>query len=366
MQEIVKIFYDLVRIPSPSLKEKDAMDYIRNYLRKIGISFKEDNAGRKLGGNSGNLIARIGKGKPAIMFVAHVDTVEDGAKTIKPIVKNGNISSDGTTILGSDDKAGVAALLEALKEIKHCNNLPTIIAVFAVSEEKAPMGVKYLGVNPKEVDFTFDLDGSDKPGKFINKALGYVNFEIHLYGKEAHAAREPEKGANAIKAAGLILSSIKIGADDKGTLNIGKISGGKAMNVVPGYALLEGEARAYNYKHLEKRLAEVETATKNACRKTRCKYKFIKKTEIMEHPFTTRDKKIVLLAKKACQAAGLRFSLLTLRATLQSNVLAEKGYNVLGMCRGGKFAHSKKERIEIRNLEQTKRLITKIIEKAKK
>ncbi|MFA4906794.1 MAG: M20/M25/M40 family metallo-hydrolase [archaeon] len=364
--EIVKTFCELVRIPSPSLEERDAMDYIRNYLKKINIPFREDGAGKKLGGNSGNLIARIGKGRPAIMFVGHVDTVEDGKKKIRPLIKNGIIRSDGTTILGSDDKAGVTALLEALKEVRNKKNLPAVIAVFAVSEEKTPMGVKYLGVSPKEVDFAFDVDGSDRPGKFINKALGYLNFEVRVYGKESHAAIAPEKGRNAIKAAGLIVSSLKLGADAKdGTMNIGRISGGGAMNVVPGYALLEGEARAYDSRHLETKLGEIESAAKKARKITGCTYRFVKKRDAGEAPFQeNNDKKIIGIARKASSAAGLKFELKTLRATLQSNILQEKGFNVLGLCKGGVGAHSKEESVSIIELEQAKNIIVKIIEEA--
>lgn len=368
LDEIVKTFFELVRIPSPSLREKDAMNCIRNYLEKINVPFKEDSAGKKLNGNSGNLIARIGNGRPSIMFVAHVDTVEDGKKRIKPILKNGVIRSDGTTILGSDDKAGVTALLEALKEIRNRKNLPSVIAAFAVSEESAQMGAKYLGVSPEEADFAFDVDGSDRPGKFINKALGNTKFELHIYGKEAHAASAPEKGRNAIKAAGLIVSSLELGADAKGgTMNIGRISGGRAMNVIPGYALLEGEARAYDSRHLESKLAGIEKVAKKACKATRCSYVFMKNQGEAQPPFhENKDQRIIGIARRASLATGLKFELKTLRATLQSNVLAEKGFNVLGLCKGGREPHSKNESVSIAELGQAKKLIVKIIEQAAK
>ncbi|MCK5633334.1 M20/M25/M40 family metallo-hydrolase, partial [bacterium] len=220
LKDIVKTFCDLVKIPSPSGNEKNVMKYIKSYLKKINVKYELDNAGKYVKSNSGNLIAKIGNGKPTLMFVAHVDTVEDGKKQIKPVIKSGIIKSDGTTILGSDDKAGVAALLEAVKEVKDRKNLPITFAVFAVNEEKAPMGVKYLKIREK-IDFVFDIDGSNKPGTFANKALGYISFKIHIYGKEAHAAMNPEKGANAIKTAGIIISKLKLQADSKGTLNIG-------------------------------------------------------------------------------------------------------------------------------------------------
>lgn len=360
---IVKTFCDLAKIPSPSGKEKDAMDYIKGYLKKLNVECLEDNAGKFVKGNSGNLIAKIGNGKPTILFVAHVDTVEDGKRQVKPVIKNGIIKSDGTTILGSDDKSGVAALLEAIKEIKGRKNLPTIFAVFSVNEEKPPMGIKFLNVG-KKVDFAFDLDGSDRPGVFLNKALGYASFKIEIFGKEAHAARNPEKGANAIKAAGMIIAGLKLGADSKGTINIGRISGGGALNVVPANAILEGEARAYSIQDIEKRLAGVKKAAKKACKISHCTFKFAKSQEI-EPPFPQNNEaRIVALAKKAAKSAGLKFSLQAFRATLQANILAKKGYNALAVCRGGRNAHSKKERISIKELAHARDLVVKIVEQA--
>jgi len=168
---IVAIFCELVKIPSPSGNEQEVIRFIKHYLAKYGIKSYSDNVGRKIDSNSGNLIAKIGHKKPILLFVAHVDTVEDGKKKIRPIIQKNRITSDGKSILGSDDKAGVAALLEALKELRQERSPPTVIAVFAIREESGVMGVKLLKLKEK-VDFAFDIDGSYSPGKFIHKALG--------------------------------------------------------------------------------------------------------------------------------------------------------------------------------------------------
>jgi tripeptide aminopeptidase len=362
--ELVKTFLELVKIPSPSGFELNTARYIQKYLKRIGIESYMDKTGKAVNGNAGNLIAKIGKGEPKLMFVVHMDTVEDGKNVIRPVMKNGIIKSDGTTILGSDDKGGIAALLEAVKELRYEENLPTFLCVFSVMEELACMGAKHLNIS-KKIEFVFDVDGSDPPGNFINKALGDADFEIHIYGKEAHAAISPEKGLNAIKTAGIIISKLELGRDSKGfTTNVGTISGGKQHNVIPAYVVMSCETRAFGVADINKNLKSIEKIVKQACRTTRCKYKIIKKE--LAYPLYTEEKeKIVNLARRAAIASGLKFNLLTLSATIQGGSLASKGYSVLGLSIGGKLPHSKSESITVKELEQTKRLIIEIVKQCR-
>jgi tripeptide aminopeptidase len=361
--ELIKTFFELIKIPSPSGLELNTARYIQRYLKRIGIQSYMDKAGKVVKGNSGNLIAKIGKGKPKIMFVAHMDTVEDGKKVIRPIIKNKTITSDGTTILGSDDKAAIAALLEAVKELICEKNLTTFLCVFSVREECACMGAEHLNLS-KKIEFVFDVDGSNPPGNFINKALGDADFEIHIYGKEAHAASSPEKGLNAIKTAGIIISKLKLGRDSKGhTTNIGTISGGKQHNVIPSYVVMSCETRAYRIADINENLKKIERVVKGVCRKTGCRYKIIRK-EVAYPLYTKETEKIVSLARRASRAAGLKFKLLTLSATIQGGSLAAKGYTILGLSKGGKLPHSKEENITVKELEQTKHLIMEIVKQS--
>lgn len=359
-KDVVELFCKLVSIPSPSGKESNAIKFVQGYLKNIGIKSYTDSAGKRVASNSGNLIAKLGNGKSKIMFVTHIDTVEDGEKAIKPLVKNGIIKSDGTTILGSDDKGGVAALLAAIREVRFEKNLPTTLCVFTVREEDGVMGVNYLKTE-KDVDFVFDVDGSNPPGQFINKALGNTRFEVQIYGRETHAAAAPAKGSNAIRAAGIALSGLKLGRDlDWHVLNIGTISGGTRDNVVPGKCIMTGEARAFTLGEMDEMLKRVEKVVSAACKSTGCKYKLIKKDR--DPPLYTREtEKIVALARKASTKAGIKFSLLKIPATLQGNHLSAKGYSVLGLSKGGKSPHSKRESLLTSDLEQTKRLIVEII-----
>lgn len=363
MDRIGDLFLELVKIPSPSGRELQVANYIQRYLNGIGIESYADSVGRKVGSNAGNIIAKIGNGRPKLMFVAHMDTVEDGKRQIKPVVKKGIITSDGTTILGSDDKAAVASLLEAMRELKDMD-IPTTYCVFSLREESGVMGVNHLNMD-KDINFAFDVDGSNPPGQFIFSALGNQGFEIRISGRPAHAAKDPEKGRNAVKAAALMISRLKMGRDKRwNVLNIGTISGGTGDNVIPGQCILTGQVRSTTLKGMEHMLQSVRVAAGEACKETGCRFKIVKKE--LDLPLNTpKDSAIIRLAKKASRKAGIKFSLITIPATIQGCAIAAKGYPTLGLSKGGRFPHSTIESIKIKELAQTKRLIIEIAKEAK-
>lgn len=359
--ELLNVFCELVKIPSPSGRELGVARYIQTYLKRIYVDSFVDGVGKMVGSNSGNVIANVGIGKPKILFLAHMDTVEDGTRGIAPIVRSGIIRSDGKTILGADDKAGVAALLVAIKELKSLRNILGVMCVFSVREEAGVMGVKHLKID-KGIKFAFDVDGSNPPGIFVNRALGCQTFEIQIYGKSAHAAGNPEKGRNAIMAMAILISKLRLGKNTQGsTTNIGTISGGERPNVIPNYAVLTGETRAYALSGIEKNLRIIERTARNACAATGCRYKLIKRT--LDAPLNVPEtSKIVRLARKASAELGIKFSLMTLSATMQGSAIASKGHPTLGLSKGGASPHSFSERIAIKEIEDTKKLILGIVQ----
>lgn len=359
--KLEKLFCNLVKISSPSSMELNTAMYISKYLSQNGIPCHFDKANKKTGGNTGNLIAKLEGEGPTIMFVAHMDTVEDGKTPIKPTIKKGIIRSDGTTILGVDNKASVAALLSAMKEFKkkdHCN----VIAVFSVNEEQGVMGASSINISPSP-DYTFVIDGSGHPGTFMNDALGHSSFKIKIIGKEAHAAFAPETGRNALKAAGLLISKQKFGVYPDGSIvNIGTISGGARTNIIPGIVVMEGEVRGRSMESMAKRLIEIKSALEEACDTTGCGFKFYEDKDTKQ-PFSVNiNSRIAKLARKAARAAGLKFEMYGLKATTEANVLHGKYPNILIMASGGINPHSNSECISIRELYQLKSLIISLIE----
>jgi len=217
-------------------------------MKSLGADIIVDNAGEKIEGDSGNLIARF-PGTipgPAMMFCAHMDTVEPGIN-IHPIVKNGLFKSDGTTILGGDDKSGIAVLIECMRIIKD-NNIPhgPIELIFTVGEEIGLLGAKNLQYENISARYGYVLDVKD-PNIIITHAPSAIKFVITITGKDAHSGMEPEKGINSIHLAAKAIAELPVGRiDHETTLNVGLIDGGVATNIVPRTVTVQGEARSHD------------------------------------------------------------------------------------------------------------------------
>ena len=360
---VVKLFCELVSIPSPSGEELNVGKFIQNYLDKHGLKAIFDKTGKLNQSNSGNLVVKIQgtKGQPIVLFVAHMDTVEVGDVVIKPVIINGVIKSDGNTILGADDKGSVAALMEALVEINKLATKPTVIAVFSTKEEKGEMGISLFETSEK-INFAFSLDGAAPQGGFLYKALGQLPFQIEIFGKASHSAIAPEKGKNAILAASKIIAELPLGKlPDDVYINIGKISGGQSINIVPDNAVLDGEIRAYSDQNINKHLKLIVDLTKKVCKQTGCTYKLVaNKKEGTPSMSVSKNDPIIKIAKKAGKKLNLPFKLLAGKFSCEANFLGQK-YQVLNVCRGGKMPHSIDESITIKELITLKELVLELL-----
>lgn len=366
-KSVLHTFMKLVSIPSPSGHEAAVAQYIKSELARAGIASHTDSSGKRTGSDTGNLIARIDGNGPTVMFVAHMDTVEDGTRAIRAVVSRGVVRSRGDTVLGVDNKAAVASLMWVLKELNKAKERPTVIGVFSTREERGRMGARYLGVRGR-ADFVFVLDGSEPPGAFINGSLGHVPFEIRLHGRKAHAALAPEKGAHAIKAAALLISGLKLGRAGNGsTSNIGRIEGGTSVNVIPDEVTVYGEARAFTARALEAKLRQIGRAAEKACSKTGCRYDLVLRRSEGVRPFAvSKASRIALVAKRAADAAGLAYSIGRRSSTCEANAMSPRWHPILGVCRGGSSPHSNSESITTAELLQAKELILELARQAYK
>ncbi len=247
-------FFELVQIKCSTRAEREVADVIKRKLAELHMEVTEDNTGSKIGGNCGNVLAFLpgtAAGAPSILFTAHLDCVEPCGH-IQPILKDGIITSAGDTILGSDDKSGVVAILEALRVVKE-QNIPhgNIQIVFTVAEEGGLNGSKNIEPSLLQADFGYALDSSGVPGEIVNMAPGQNKLVITVHGKKAHAGVAPEEGINAIVLAGKALAKVNDGRiDPETTANIGIIKGGSATNIVPDKVEILAEARSRNQEKL--------------------------------------------------------------------------------------------------------------------
>ncbi len=265
-------FLDLVKIDSHSREEKEVAAYIRTHLEALGVDVSMDDTGEKIGGNCGNLFARI-RGSLAekvepLLFCAHMDTVVPG-KGVKPIEEHGLFHSSGDTILGADDKSGVAAMLEMVHVLKE-NNLEfgEIELLFTVAEEIGLMGAKNFDTSILKSKRAYFLDTENVFNIGIGAPSAY-RMTYRVFGQEAHAGLSPEKGLSAILVAAKAIQAMPLGRiDEETTANIGVIEGGTATNIITKLVTLRGEARSHNMGKLEKQVKDMRQAFEWAADKT--------------------------------------------------------------------------------------------------
>lgn len=346
-KRLVETFKKLIRIDSLSLKEGRVIKYLHKELRALGL--KSFQAGRPKDGEVGSLIVNVPGRGPRILLNAHLDTVSPG-KRIKPIERKGIIKTDGSTVLGADDKAGVSVILEILKVLKE-NKLkhPPIRVIFTVAEEIGLVGAKALPKKLLKADFGITLD-SGEVDKIINKAPSQINITATVIGKAAHAGIHPEDGINAIRVASEAITKMKLGRIDKETTaNIGVIKGGRATNIIPDEVMLKGEARSHNPDKLKKQIRHISNLLKRTCSKYRAKVKI--KLEKMYPPYEVKKSaKVLKLAFAAVKKAGKKPIVKRTGGGSDANIFNADGVPTVNMGVGMRRVHTTAEQIKIADM----------------
>ncbi|MDO4539734.1 MAG: M20/M25/M40 family metallo-hydrolase [Syntrophomonadaceae bacterium] len=256
---LLDTFIALTALDSESRAEAPVRDYLMRWFKGRAESLEEDSAAAAVNGNCGNVLVRLpgsGGGRP-LLFSCHMDTVKPG-RGIKAALDSDNIiRGAGDTILGSDDKAGIAAILEAVtvmeeQGIKH----PPLELLFTVCEEQGLLGARHFDLDTLRSAMGFVLDSSGAPGSIVVQSPSQYELNYYVTGKAAHAGMCPEMGLNAIQVMAQALAKMPCGrVDEETTCNFGMIEGGQARNAVAAECHVKGEARSLKPEKLE-RLAD--------------------------------------------------------------------------------------------------------------
>ncbi len=352
-KRLLNTFMDLLKIESPSGREGKISKYVASVMRDCGFSVKKDRAGQGFGGRCGNMLARVPGGDeslPTLTFVSHLDTVVPN-RELRIVFDGKTIKTDGRTILGADDKAGVAVMCELARELsgKASPRCPVEL-LFSVAEEPGLLGSKNLDFSMLDGRLAFVLDSHTYVGSIVTAAPSAIGITATVRGKAAHAGVEPEKGINSIAIASAAITSMRIGRiDEETTANIGIIKGGRATNIVPQETVVKGEARSFSEKKLDRQVAHMKEQFVKHAQSLGGKVK----VEITRE-FTTfvvaKEDPIVRLALAAARRVGRRASILKSRGGSDANVLNEKGIRsvILGM--GYKNPHTERESIPVASL----------------
>jgi tripeptide aminopeptidase len=362
---LLKNFFEILKIKSISKNERNLFDFVKSKLENLGLTVFEDDCGSKFGGNTGNLVAtyipKIIKNNPPIFLSAHLDTVPHNSIIEPEIIEGKIINRNNSEILGSDDKAAIAAILEALSFLIK-NNIPTgmMYIIFTVGEELALFGSRYLDTKliDAQYGFVFDADGSI--GSIINKAPYHNRLNFKVHGKASHAGVSPEKGINSIKSAALAIANISSGRiDEETTCNIGVIKGGAETNIVPELTEVNAETRSTNVDKLNKLTNEIVDQFLKASKLsgTRLEYEILREYDGYE---IAMDSTTIKIAEYAFNKLGIKPKIKSTGGGSDTNNFNSKGMEAVNLSSGIENCHSAEEYIRVEELGKLVKLIIEI------
>lgn len=362
-KRIVDQFLELVQIDSETKEERLIAKYLKETFTDLGLQVIEDNSQSETGHGAGNLVCTLPgtlKVDP-IYFTAHMDTVVPG-KGIKPSIKEDYIVSDGTTILGADDKAGIAAMIEAITVLKEeGSGHGEIQFVITVGEESGLVGAKVLDAALLHAKFGYALDSDGKVGDIIIAAPTQTKFFAQVKGKTAHAGVAPERGVSAISIASKAVAKMPLGRiDHETTANIGRFEGGQKTNIVCDYVEVLAEARSLEPKKMEQQVAVMAKAFQEAATELGGQVEI--ETTLMYPGYKQQaGDHVVEIARKAAAKIGRTSELKQSGGGSDANVIASFGIPTVNLAVGYEDIHTTNERMSIPELFKITELVLAII-----
>ncbi|WP_335872674.1 tripeptidase T [Bacillus sp. 2205SS5-2] len=365
-ERLVNEFLELVQIDSETGQEAEIAKVLTKKFADLGVEVVEDDTTGITGHGAGNLICTLPATKEnvdTIYFTSHMDTVVP-AQSVKPTLKeDGFIYSDGTTILGADDKAGLAVMFEAVRVLKEQNIAHGKIEfIITVGEESGLVGAKELDPTFVTAKYGFALDSDGKVGNIIVAAPTQAKVKAVIHGKTAHAGVAPEKGKSAITMAAKAISRMPLGRiDDETTANIGRFEGGKATNIVCDRVDILAEARSLVPEKMEAQVQKMKDAFESAA--TEMGGSATIEVDIMYPGFKFADgDEVVEVAKRAAVKIGRDSQLQTSGGGSDANVIAGFGIPTVNLAVGYEEIHTTSERMPVEELVKLAEMVVAITE----
>ena len=366
-ERLVEEFLELVQIDSESGNEAKIAAVLKAKLEALGLAVVEDDSKEKTGLGSGNLIATL-KGNVAdadpILFSCHFDTVTPGIG-VKPVINGDLIESDKTTILGADDKAGIAALLEGIRLLKE-NDIAhgDIEFVLTAGEEVGLVGASAVDMKSLAAKYGFALDSGGSVGEIIVASPDHGKIKAHVHGVAAHAGVAPEAGVSAIEIAAKAITNMPLGRlDEELTANIGVIQGGERTNIVCDSVQLSGEARAITFSKLEGQMNAMGKALEDAASERGCRVDVEITYEHVGYRLEETDP-VVQVAQAAIKKVGRTPELKTTGGGSDANIFTIGGIPTANLGVGYLDIHSKEEKMPISELVKLTELVVALAQTA--
>jgi len=351
--ETLDLFLELAAIPSPPGEERGVADAVVRYLRDCGLDPDEDGAGASVDANAGNVYARIEptrEGEP-LFLCAHLDTVP-ATDAIVPVVEDGVVRNANRTILGSDNKAAVAAMLEATRRVlaegrPHAG----IELVFTPKEEVGLLGAAAFDHTRLHAQTGYVYDQAAPIGEIILGAPHALALEVTFHGRAAHSGMFPEEGRSAIAAAARAIAEMRLGRiDEESSTNVGVINGGTAGNIVPEWCTFLAEARSHDERKVADLVQELQDAVTFAAGVAECEVETRTRKQYRGYRFKRQDMP-VQLATNALERSGYGVSYGLSGGAADANVFNERGLQCVNLANGMAAIHTPDEHIAVADLD---------------
>jgi len=363
---------DLVRLDSHSKQERPVAEYLVRALSDLGAQVRVDDAGVAVQGDTGNVVARLegtAPGAPPLLLSAHMDTVAPG-QSVKPVREPDRIRSDGTTILGGDDKSGIAIILEVLRALKE-REVPhgAIEIAFTICEEIGLLGAKHLDYAALRSKDAIVLDSSNS-AQLVTAAPSSDHFTFTVHGLEAHAGMCPENGISATRVAAEAIAAMPLGrVDAQTTTNVVIVDGPKATNVVPNFCVVRGEARSLDDARLDEIMRTIRAAFTDAAagakitlggevRRAWIEEQCEREYHSLRVP---SDAPIVQLVKRAGQALGTTIQTITIGGGSDANVHNRQGITSVNLGTGMRDIHTVNEWIDLDDFYRSAEIVLECV-----
>jgi tripeptide aminopeptidase len=345
--EVLPLFLELAAIPSPSGEEQAVADRVRAYLRDLGVETEGDAAG--------NVLARLpasgAEGGEPIFLCAHLDTVPP-AGPIEPLVEDGVVTNGAATILGADDKAAVAVLLEAARLLLAGGTPHSgVELLFTTREETGLEGAFAFDASRLRAELGFVYDYAGAIGEIVVAAPSGRAIDVVFTGRPAHAGINPEDGRSAIVAAARAISDLLLGRiDEETTANAGLIGGGSALNVVPAHCRVAVEARSRDERRLAELVQEMLDSFAFAAAVAECEVEVTVEDKYRGYRLAPDDPAL-RLARTALERAGFEPAEVEVGGGADANVFNERGRHCVNVANGMANVHTADEAIAVADLE---------------
>lgn len=361
-QDIKKVFGELVAIDSPSFKEKQMAEHLVRLFGEIGIRLDEDDSEGKSGSNTGNLYGYVPGEADTILLSAHMDTVMPAYGKRAVFAADGTVTSDGTTVLGADDLAGITAIYEAVKYVRE-KGLPHrgFELLFTTGEERYGLGAKCFDYGRLRSGRAYVLDLTGPVGDAAYAAPSILSFRACIRGRASHAGFEPEAGISAIAVAARGIAALRQGRiDGETTANIGMISGGEGVNVVAPECVVKGEVRSLKHEKALALLKEYRSCFEEAAGAAGAELDWEESVDI--HAYETPPEGAAAEAYRAAvKKAGLEARLYKTFGGSDNNVFARHGIEGLVIANAMNRVHTCSEYTSIQDIAKVTEIVIHLL-----